>query len=222
MDKILIVDNDYKIHNIICKYLAYENMSAYSAYNEFDATSILETNEIDLIILDLNMQDTDGFLLLNKIRNLINIPIIILSSRNDESDIIRSFNIGVDDYVLKPFSPNILMARIKAVLKRTNLPPKDKSNFFYLGCNLNYKNHILTIDNNKIDLTPKEYDLLEIFTKNPNVVITRDELIKNIWGNNYEGDVRTIDTHIKLLRKHLGKYKDILHTVRGSGYILKI
>ena len=146
-----------------------------------------------------------------------NIPTIVLSARGEEYDKLLGFDLGIDDYLTKPFSPRELMARIKAILKRSNNLVEDNI-FIYQGLKVDFKGRVLYIDNEEVYLTPKEFDLLTYFIKNPNTAITRDQLLNKVWGYDYFGDDRTIDSHIKILRNNLGKYRDLIITIRGVGY----
>ena len=217
--KVLVVDDEKLIREVIIEYLIQENYEYYEADNGLDAINIVKNNDIDIIIMDIMMPKMDGFEASKEIRKLSNAPILMLSARDTEFDKLSGFNIGIDDYITKPFSPKELMARIKANLKRVN-PELDE--FIYKDLIVDFKAHSVTIDNKEIKLTPKEYELLVYFIKNKNIALSRELLLSKIWGYDYYGDYRTIDTHIKMLRNNLGKYRDLIITVRAVGYKFEI
>ena len=163
------------------------------------------------------MPKMDGYTFFKQMKEKENIPTIVLSARGEEYDKLLGFDLGIDDYLTKPFSPRELMARIKAILKRSNNLVEDNI-FIYQGLKVDFKGRVLYIDNEEVYLTPKEFDLLAYFIKNPNTAITRDQLLNKVWGYDYFGDDRTIDSHIKILRNNLGKYRDLIITIRGVGY----
>lgn len=210
--KILIADDEEKIRTLIKEYAIHEGYSVLEAKDGEEVISMVTKNKIDLIILDIMMPKLDGISAYKEIKNQ-NIPTIILSAKGEEEDKLQGFEIGVDDYVSKPFSPKELMARIKAVTKRYN-----KEYFDFEGLHINFKGHVVTIDGKVLQLTPKEYELLTYFTNNIGVALSREELLNKIWDYNFFGDDRTVDTHIKMLRNNLGKYRDLIETVRGVGY----
>ena len=212
---ILIVDDEILIRNVIKEYLIQEKYNILEAENGYDAIDIINKNNIDLIILDIMMPKLDGFSTCKEIRKSKNIPIIVLSSRTEEFDKLLGFEVGIDDYMTKPFSPKELVARIKAILKRN----KNINEEYEFGdLKINNTSHIVTIKNKEIKLTPKEYELLLYFVQNKNVALSREQLLSNIWGYDFFGDDRTVDTHIKMLRNNLGEYRDLIVTVRGFGY----
>lgn len=212
--KILIVDDEKLIRDVIKEYCCNENYEVLLASNGEEALEIVNIEKVDLIILDIMMPKLDGFSLCKQIKDK-NIPIIILSARTDEFDKLLGFELGIDDYVTKPFSPKELIARVKAVLKRNN---KIDDSFTYKTLVVDFKAHNIVIDGENIKFTPKEYDLLVYFINNSNIALTREILLDKIWGYSFFGDDRTIDTHIKMLRNTLGKYRDLIVTVRGVGY----
>lgn len=214
--KILIVDDEELIRNVIKTYCVNEGYQTFEAENGIKAIDVLTNNEnIDLIILDIMMPKMDGFETLKKIREIKDTPVIMLSARKEEIDKLSSFNLGVDDYVTKPFSPKELMARVKAVLKRSE---KLVEKYTYKTLELDTLGHTLKIDNKIIKITPKEYELLIYFIENKGVALTREQLLTNVWGYDFYGDDRTVDTHIKMLRHNLGKYRNLIQTVRSVGY----
>ncbi len=216
MYKILVVDDEEKIREIIKKYAQFEGYKVDEAPDGMTAIEKCGENDYDLIVLDVMMPDLDGFSVCKEIKKKSTAPVIMLSARGEEYDRIHGFEVGVDDYVVKPFSPKELMMRISAVLKRTNNISDDA--FEYKGLKIDFGGRIVYIDGEKKDLTPKEYDLLLYLVKNKGIALTREKLINNVWGYDFYGDDRTLDTHIKLLRKNLGDYSELIVTLRGVGY----
>ncbi len=214
--KLLIVDDEEKLREVIKEYSISEGYTTDTAENGLIALEKLNNNKYDMLILDIMMPVKDGFSLLKELPKDKRIPTIVLSARTDEYDKLQGFDLGVDDYVTKPFSPKELMARIKALAKRTNLIETD--NYTLDTLEINYKAHTVKIDNKKIELTPKEYEILTYLIKNKNIAISREQLLSSLWGYDFFGDDRTVDTHIKMLRNNLGKYRDHIETVRGLGY----
>lgn len=213
--KILVVDDERLIRNVIREYLENEKYEVVEAENGFDALRVLETNRVDLIILDIMMPRMDGFETLKEIRKTKDTPVIMLSAMKEEEDKLSGFNLGVDDYITKPFSPKELVARVKAHLKRAN----GKENAYtYKDLKVDYLGRKVTVENKEVNLTPKEYELLTYFIKNKNVALSRQQLLNSVWDYDYYGDDRTVDTHVKMLRKSLGKYRDLIRTVREVGY----
>lgn len=212
--KILVVDDEAAIREVIKEYACANNYEMIEAEDGIEALKLL-SNNIDIIILDIMMPKMDGYTTLKKIREKYDIPVIMLSARSEEFDKLQSFDLGVDDYVTKPFSPKELMARIKAVLNR-----KDdiKKEYIYKSLKVNYLGHTVYIDNKELKMTPKEYELLIFFIKNKGIALSRETLLNKIWGYDFYGDDRTIDTHIKMLRNSLGKYRNLILTVRSMGY----
>ena len=216
MSKILIVDDEDKIRDIIKKYATFDGYEVEEASGGLEAVSKCREKEYDIIILDIMMPDLDGFSVCKEIRKKTNTPVIMLSARGEEYDKIHGFEVGIDDYVVKPFSPKELMMRVAAVLKRTSAPGTESIEVG--GIKIDFSARIVYVDGVKTDLTPKEYDLLFYFAKNKGIALTREKLISNVWGYDFYGDDRTLDTHIKLLRKNLGKYNTYIVTLRGVGY----
>ena len=211
--KILVVDDEEYIRDVIVTYLNNEGYQTDQAEDGNDAFNMLSKNKYDLMVLDIMMPDMDGFTLLSKLDNKI--PTIILSARGEEVDKLTGFDKGIYDYLCKPFSPKELVARCKAILNRVSTK---MDNYCYKDLFINFLEHSITINDKEIDLTPKEFELLEYFIKNKKIAIKRESLLKYIWGYDFYGDDRTIDTHIKMLRNHLGEYRDLIETVRGIGY----
>ena len=216
MYRLLVVDDEQKIREIISKYAQFEGYKVDEAPDGMTALEMASTREYDLVILDVMMPDLDGFSVCKEIRKKSNTPVIMLSARGEEYDRIHGFEVGIDDYVVKPFSPKELMMRVAAVLKRTNSISNDV--FEHEGLKVDFAGRIVYINGEKTDLTPKEYDLLFYLIKNKGIALTREKLISNVWGYDFFGDDRTLDTHIKLLRKNLGEYSNLIVTLRGVGY----
>ena len=215
MPRILIVDDEAKIRNLIKKYAIHENMEVDEASNGFEAIELTQNNKYDCIIMDIMMPYCDGYTATKKIRENSNVPIIMLSAKTEEKDRILGFECDVDDYVTKPFSVQELMLRIKAILKRTST---SQDLFVYNGLVINYSAHTVDINNERAHLSPKEYDLLCYLVKNINIALSREKCISVVWGYDFYGDDRTLDTHIKTLRKNLKEYANCIVTVRGVGY----
>ena len=215
MQKILIVDDEENIRKVIREYLEFEGFLCFEASNGEEAIKMCKENSYDLIVLDIMMPKIDGFTVAKEIRKKSNVPIIMLSARSEEYDKLYGFDVGIDDYVTKPFSPKELVARIKANLKRNTIMNEEIS---YLGLKIDTLGHNVYVDDKKIKLTNKEYELLLYLIKNKNIVLTREQILNNVWNMDYLGEERTIDTHIKTLRSLLGKYKTLIVTVRGVGY----
>ena len=211
---VLIVDDEERIRLLIKEYCLNEKYDVLEAEDGEQALNMIKNKKIDIVILDIMMPKMDGLTAYNEIKKY-NIPTIILSARTEEYDKLIGFNLGVDDYVTKPFSPKELVARIKAITKRK----ETKEEVYEIeGIKLDNVAHDVYIDGKKVYLTPKEYDLLKYFIDNKNIALSRENLLSNIWGYDFYGDDRTVDTHVKTLRKHLGKYKNMIVTVRSMGY----
>ena len=213
--KILIVDDEKNIREVIKEYSILEGYEVKEADSGVKALELLNSEKFDLMILDIMMPIMDGFTLLNSIPKEKRIPTIILSARDDEIDKLEGFDRGIDDYLCKPFSPRELMARVKAILKRTK---GDVDSYSYDNLVVNFLEHTLKIDDKEINVTPKEFLILKYFIHNKRMAISREQLLNKIWGYDFYGDDRTVDTHIKMLRNNLGRYRDLIVTVRGIGY----
>ena len=220
MSKLLIVDDEANIRELIKKYALFEGHEVIDAVNGLDAIEKCQKNDFDLIVMDVMMPELDGFSAVKEIRKMKNIPIIMLSARGEEYDRLHGFDLGIDDYVVKPFSPKELMMRINAIMNRYNSSVNIVQNNEYVCGELrvDLDARIVSIDGVKIEMTPKEYDLLIYLIRNENVVVRREELLSKIWGYNFFGDDRTLDTHMKLLRRKLGSYGKNIVTLRGVGY----
>lgn len=214
--KILIVDDEVMIREVIKEYLDNEGFDYEEAEDGFQALEMLNNNTYDLMVLDIMMPEMDGFSLLNKVPKDKLIPTIVLSARDQEFDKLQGFDLGIDDYLTKPFSPKELIARIKAIKNRTikNLPTL----YNYKTLQINFSAHTIKIDNETINVTPKEFEILTYLIKNKNIAISREQLLSSLWGYDFFGDDRTVDTHIKMLRNNLRKYRNLIETVRGIGY----
>lgn len=213
--KILIVDDEELIRSVIKEYLLLDGYEVDEASDGEEAVRKASVNDYSLIIMDIMMPKKDGYQACKEIKEKKDIPFIMLSARGEEYDKLIGFDIGIDDYVTKPFSPKELVARVKALLKRSY---GEESSLKFGGLEIDDKGHEVLIDGKSIALTPKEYDLLKYFVTNKNIALTREQLLTNVWGYDFYGDDRTIDTHVKTLRKNLGKYGETIKTVRGVGY----
>ncbi|SFA72039.1 DNA-binding response regulator, OmpR family, contains REC and winged-helix (wHTH) domain [Acetitomaculum ruminis DSM 5522] len=223
MSKILIVDDEEKIREVIKKYAEFDGHNIIEAENGMEAIKLCKEQDFDLLILDVMMPELDGFSTCSEIRKFKDIPVIMLSARGEEYDKIHGFELGIDDYVVKPFSPRELMLRVRAVLNRTSKSHATSSTeeriiFEKEGLKIDFTGRMVYIDGERIEMSPKEYDLLFFLVKNKNIALTREKLITEVWGYDYYGDDRTLDTHIKLLRSSLGPYRKFVVTLRGVGY----
>ena len=214
--KILIVDDEIKIRNLISKYAAHEGYGVIEASDGLEAVDKALNNDIDLIIMDVMMPNMDGFTAYTKIKDKKDVPVIFLTALNEEYNCVYGFDIGADDYVSKPFSTNELMRRVKAVLKRTANVSEDVIVIDDLL--INKTAHEVRIKNELLSLSLKEYDLLLYLVENRGIALSRESILEKVWGYDYFKDDRTLDTHIKLLRKSLGDYAKYITTIRGVGY----
>lgn len=213
--QVLVVDDEKLIRDVIKEYLLLENMEVIEASNGEEAIDVIKNEDVDIVIMDIMMPKMDGYTACREIKKIKDVPFIMLSARGEEYDKLIGFDLGIDDYVTKPFSPKELVARIKAITKR-----KESAGTCYQikGIKIDDLAHDVYVDEIRVYLTPKEYDLLKYFIENKNIALSRENLLSHIWGYDFYGDDRTVDTHVKTLRKHLGKYKDMIVTVRGMGY----
>ena len=220
MYRILMTDDEEMIRKLVRKYAEYEGFTVDEASNGMEAVEACRANTYDLIVMDIMMPELDGFSACRAIRRFCRTPIIMLSARGEEYDKINGFELGIDDYVVKPFSPKELMLRIRAVIARsrgaTQSPAADV--FELDGLRVDFTARVVTIDGVRADMTPKETELLFYFVRNRNIALSREKLITEVWGYDFFGGDRTLDTHVKLLRHTLGKYADHLVTLRGVGY----
>lgn len=220
MAKILIVDDEAKIREVIREYAQFNKYETDEAEDGMQAVGKCLNNDYDLVIMDIMMPRLDGYSACKEIKKEKDIPIIMLSARGEEYDKLFGFELGIDDYVVKPFSPKELMARVAAVLAR-NQRGADAAKQTLLvseGLEVNTDSRTVTVDGEKVDCTLKEYEILAYLMRNRNIALSRDRMLQDIWGYDFFGDDRTIDTHIKNLRGRLGKYRDKITTVRGIGY----
>lgn len=224
MSKLLIVDDEDHIRELVKKYATFEGYDADEASDGKIAIEMAKNNTYDLIIMDIMMPEIDGYTASKEIRKFSSVPIIMLSARSEEYDKLYGFDLGIDDYVTKPFSPKELIKRVSAVLKRTSAPveveepKKVDETWEFENLIIDISAHIIYIDGVRIDATPKEYELLLFLCKNCNIAVTREQLLEKVWGYDYYGDDRTLDTHMKSLRKKIGKYSDNIITIRKVGY----
>lgn len=219
MSRILIVDDEVKIREVIKEYAEFDGHEVAQAQDGMEAISLVKANDYDLIILDIMMPKLDGYSTCKEIKKVKDIPIIMLSARSEEYDKLFGFELGVDDYIIKPFSPKELLARINAVIKRYKKSSESNEDVFkYEGLVINFTAREVIVDGEKVSMTPKEYDLLFYFAKNINVALSREKLLEAVWGFDFYGDDRTVDTHVKMLRNSLGKYRNLIVTLRGMGY----
>lgn len=213
--KILVVDDEAGIRSVIREYLENENYDVIESSNGEEAINAALDNNIDLIIMDIMMPVLDGFSAAKEILKDKKIPVIMLSARSEEYDKLLGFDLGIDDYITKPFSPKEMVARVKAVLKRSyNITDA----FVYDGLTVDFRAHTVKVDEKEVKVTPKEYELLCYFISNPHVALSREQLLAKVWGYDFFGDDRTVDTHIKMLRNNLGTYRNLITTVRSVGY----
>ena len=216
--KLLIVDDEKRIRALIAKYASFEGYETDEAEDGMQAVAMCREYRYDLIIMDVMMPELDGFSAVREIRKSSDTPVIMLSARGEEYDRIHGFELGIDDYVVKPFSPKELMMRVGAVLKRSRSEKAPEETVAIDGLTVNFTARRVTVDGQELDLSPKEYDLLFYMVRNRGIALTREKLISEVWGYDFFGDDRTLDTHIKLLRRQLGRYADRITTLRGVGY----
>ncbi len=218
MYRILVADDEQRIRDLIEKYAVYSGYRVTQATNGEEALTLCQQQAFDLVIMDVMMPEMDGLTACREIRRFSDVPIMVLSARGEEYDRIRGFEIGVDDYVVKPFSPRELMLRVEAILKRARSKGREIDVFVHEGLVINFTAHIVEADGKRLELSPKERELLFYLVRNRNIALSRDMLITHVWGYDFYGDDRTLDTHIKLLRRSLGDYSRLIVTVRGVGY----
>ena len=219
MAKLLIVDDEMHIRDLVQKYATFENYESETAENGLEAIGKVKHNEYDLVIMDIMMPELDGFSAVKEIRKISQVPVIMLSARSEEYDKLYGFDLGIDDYVTKPFGMMELISRIKAVLRRSANGSISSEDTFEIGeIRLNPKKHEVTVHGEVVNLTLKEYELLKRLMKNSNIVLTRDQLLEDIWGYDFGGETRTVDVHVRTLRQKLGDAGEQIETVRGVGY----
>ena len=223
MYRILVVDDEENIREVIKEYAEFEGHQVSEACDGMQAIEMVKNNDYDIIIMDVMMPRLDGYSACKEIRKIKQIPVLMLSARGEEYDKLFGFEIGIDDYVVKPFSPKEVLARVNAIVKRNQgakqapaAPAPETVKFG--GLEINFTSRDVYIDGVKANLTPKEYDLLFYLVRNKNIALTRNKLLEEVWGYDFFGDDRTIDTHIKMLRNNLGPYRNYIVTLRGMGY----
>ena len=218
--KILVVDDEVNIRNVIKEYAKFEGYEVEEAGNGMQAVEICKEKDFDIIIMDVMMPKLDGFSAIKEIRKTKNIPVLILSARGEEYDKLFGFEIGIDDYVVKPFSPKEVMARVAAITSRVknNSKTKKEDKYVFEGLEIDMLGRVVVVDGEKKELTPKEYDLLVYLIKNKNIALSREKILNEVWGYDFFGEDRTVDTHVKMLRNSIGKYRDKITTIRGMGY----
>ncbi len=223
MARVLIVDDEENIRIGLREYAEFEGHTVTEAVDGMDAVNKCKTNDYDVIIMDIMMPRLDGFSACKEIRKSKDIPVLMLSARGEEYDKLFGFELGIDDYVVKPFSPKEVMARINVIVSRRENCVKEQQNKHIViqGIDIDTSARKVYIDGKRIELTPKEYDLLNFLIKNKNIALSRNQLLSEVWGYEFFGDDRTVDTHIKMLRNSIGPYRDLISTVRGVGYIFE-
>ena len=225
MYKILIVDDEQKIREVLAEYAEFEGFESDQAGDGMEAVTKCKQNDYDIILMDVMMPKLDGFSAVKEIKKIKDIPVIMLSARGEEYDKLFGFEIGVDDYVVKPFSPKEVMARINAVLKRNNTNKNTKNSnpsLKYDGLEIDMLGRNVYVDGVKAELTPKEYELLFYMVNNKGIALSREKLLSDVWGYDFYGDDRTVDTHIKMLRSNLKDYRRFIVTLRGLGYKFEV
>ena len=217
--KVLIVDDEIGIRNVLREYVEFEGNLAFEACDGMQAVRMCREDDFDIILMDVMMPRLDGFSAVKEIKKIKNIPIIMLSARSEEYDKLFGFELGVDDYVTKPFSPKEVMARINAVTKRyKDLESAEHEKITFEGLTVDMVGRNVYVDGEKAELTPKEYEILFYFIRNKGIALTREKLLMDVWGFDFYGDDRTVDTHIKMLRSNLKQYRKFIVTLRGLGY----
>lgn len=218
--KILVVDDEANIRNVIKEYAKFEGYDVEEASNGMQAVEICKEKDFDIIIMDVMMPKLDGFSAIKEIKKTKNIPVLMLSARGEEYDKLFGFEIGIDDYVVKPFSPKEVMARVAAITSRANKSKTEEKEdkYIYKGLEIDMLGRVVMVDGKKKELTPKEYDLLVYLVRNKNIALSREKILNEVWGYDFFGEDRTVDTHVKMLRNSIGKYRDKIITIRGMGY----
>lgn len=222
--KILIVDDEEMIRGVLKEYVEFEGNEAFEAADGMEAVKMCKDNDYDVVLMDVMMPKLDGFSAVKKIRKFKDVPVIMLSARGEEYDKLFGFEIGADDYVTKPFSPKEVMARINAVTKRRAMKNNDVSqqSYKFEGLEIDMAGRNVYVDGEKAELTPKEYELLFYLVRNKGIALTREKLLYDVWGFDFYGDDRTVDTHIKMLRGNLKEYRKFIVTLRGLGYKFEV
>ena len=219
--RILVVDDEEKIRHVIREYAEFEGYKVSEAKDGMEAISKCKEEDFDIIIMDIMMPKLDGFSAIKEIRKTKNTPVLMLSARGEEYDKLFGFEIGIDDYVVKPFSPKEVMARINAILSRSNKKEEEsptEGKYVYKGLEVDMLARNVYVDGVKKELTPKEFELLQYLIINKNIALSREKILNEVWGYDFFGEARTVDTHVKMLRNSIGRYRDNIITVRGMGY----
>lgn len=220
---ILIIEDEIRIRILLRDYLKKDGFKVIEASDGDEGINAFQNNDIDLILLDIMMPRVDGITVLETIRNVSNVPIILLTAKSQEEDKLFGYEMGADDYITKPFSPKVLIAKVKALLKRTSEGSTSFSSAKdYNGLSISKLAHEVKVDGNTLNLSPKEFELLEYLTDNIGISLSRDTILDNVWGIDYYGDLRTVDTNVKRLREKLGSKANYIITVRGSGYKFEV
>jgi len=221
--RVLLVEDEDKMRELIKIAFKKENFETIEAVDGKQGLNLFRTNQVDIVILDIMLPEIDGWTVCREIRRLSNVPIILLTARGEEFDKLFGFELGADDYIVKPFSPKELIARVKALLRRSEIKTNDSASYFQIGdIIINRLSREVTINGNQISLTNKEYELLYFLATNPKIVFTREQLLLKVWGYEQYGDPRTVDTHIKKIREKLGDYSGYISTMWGVGYKLEV
>lgn len=223
--RILLVDDEERIRDMIKEYTSLEGYDIDEASDGMEALELFKQNKYSLIILDVMMPKVDGWSVCREVRKTSNVPVIMLTARGEEYDKLFGFELGVDDYIIKPFSPKELLARMKAIIRRsssTDLQAKKENTVTLEGLVIEFDSRNTYVNGNIVTLTPKEYSLLSFFAKNPNRVYSREQLLNEVWGYDFIGDDRTVDTHIKMLRESIKEYRKYIVTVWGTGYKFEV
>lgn len=218
MPRILIVDDEDKIREVVKEYAQFSGFTVSEACDGMEAVEKVRSQDFDVIVMDIMMPRLDGFSACKEIKKIKDIPVIMLSARGEEYDKLFGFELGIDDYVVKPFSPKELMARVRVAMKRGSAGDRNKDVFRYETLEINFAAREVLIDSIPVQMTPKEYDLLFYLVRNINIALSREKLLEEVWGYDFYGDDRTVDTHIKMLRNSLGEYRNLIVTLRGMGY----
>lgn len=221
--RVLLIEDEDKMRELIKIAFKKENFETIEAIDGKQGLNLFKTNQADIVILDIMLPEIDGWTVCREIRRLSNVPIILLTARGEEFDKLFGFELGADDYIVKPFSPKELIARVKALLRRSEIKCNDSASFFQIGdIVINRLSREVTVNGNQISLTNKEYELLYFLATNPKIVFTREQLLLKVWGYEQYGDPRTVDTHIKKIREKLGDYSSYISTMWGVGYKLEV
>ena len=224
MYRILIVDDEEKIREVLKEYAEFEGYEVFEASDGMEAVKMCKEQDFDALVVDVMMPKLDGFSACKEIRKFKQIPILMLSARSEEYDKLFGFEMGIDDYVVKPFSPKEVMARLNVIIRRNTAGSKlsGGETYEFGGLVVDVAGRNVIVDGRKTEMTPKEYDLLFYMVKNHNLALTRNKLLEEVWGYDFFGDDRTVDTHIKMLRNSLGPYRNYIITLRGLGYKFEV